>query len=59
LEDAAAALAVLLVLLKVELLLLLHHALVEDSDELVPRIGDAEEREEEHKQFLARVGRGL
>ena len=63
-EDAAAAataaLTVLLLLVLLELLLLLRRALGDDFDELVHRVGDAEEREEEeHERFLARVGRGL
>ncbi len=47
----------LLVLLELELLLL-HGMLREDFDKLMHCVGDAEECEEEHKQFLAHVGQG-
>ena len=49
----------LLFLLELLLLLLLRRALGEYFDELVHRVWDAEDREEEeHERFLARVGRG-
>src|SRR5713101_879804 len=47
----------LLVLLELELLLL-HSVLGEDFDELMHRVGDAEDCKEEHEWFLARVGQG-